>query len=108
MDKTIGQIMTPARERSGFSMNECARKLNISPFHWHQIEREKRVPSEQLLKGIAQLLRIDLSSLKNAANASKKIKIENPSFEEKTVIRWMRERQKAPSDVIKLFEQTWG
>src|ERR1700722_10039311 len=61
--KTLGQFIRDARVASGQSLREFARVLEITPSYQSDIENERRVPSEEVLKKIAGLLSLNYEEL---------------------------------------------
>lgn len=73
----LGELMTPARERLGLSMHECARRIGIAPFYWHQVERNKELPSEKVLKAISRVLCLPYETLNKCLEAARADREEN-------------------------------
>ncbi len=61
--KTLGQVIRDARVAAGQSLREFARTLGITPSYQSDIENDRRIPSEDVLKEIAGLLRLDFEEL---------------------------------------------
>jgi len=61
--KTLGQVIRDARVAAGQSLREFARTLVITPSYQSDIENDRRIPSEDVLKKIAGLLRLDFEEL---------------------------------------------
>ncbi|SRR6266545_1697092 len=61
--KTLGQVIRDARVAAGQSLREFARTLGITPSYQSDIENDRRIPSEDVLKKIAGLLRLDFEEL---------------------------------------------
>jgi transcriptional regulator with XRE-family HTH domain len=61
--KTLGQIIRDARVAAGKSLREFARTLGITPSYQSDIENDRRIPSEDVLKKIADLLNLDFEGL---------------------------------------------
>lgn len=59
--KKLSELITPARERLGLSMHECSRRAGMSAVYWHQVERDKKIPSPQVLKKMCSTLSLDLA-----------------------------------------------
>src|SRR5271165_6071042 len=62
-NKTLGDIIRDARVASGRSLREFARALEITPSYQSDIENDRRVPSEEVLKKIAGLLSLNYEEL---------------------------------------------
>lgn len=105
--QSIGELMTPARERLGLSMNECARRIGISPFFWHQVERNKELPSEEVLKAISRVLCLPHETISEVMESTKKKKADTRAAE-KEVVMWMRQNKLDPRVVLEqLRGTTW-
>src|SRR5438552_4144414 len=61
--KSLGQVIRDARVAAGGSLREFARTLGITPSYQSDIENDRRVPSEEVLKKIAGLLSLDFEGL---------------------------------------------
>src|SRR5437762_1315677 len=62
-NKTLGEVIRNARVASGRSLREFARALEITPSYQSDIENDRRVPSEEVLKKIAGLLNLNYEEL---------------------------------------------
>lgn len=64
MTKTFGDFVREKRDALDLSLREFAKKLgDISPAHISDIENSRRHPSDDLLKKMAQILRVPLEEL---------------------------------------------
>lgn len=61
--KTLGQVIRVARVAAGKSLREFARIVGITPSYQSDIENDRRIPSEDVLKKIAGLLTLDFEAL---------------------------------------------
>jgi transcriptional regulator with XRE-family HTH domain len=61
--KTLGDVIRDARVAGGLSLREYARRLEITPSYQSDIENDRRIPSEEVLKKIAGLLSLDYEEL---------------------------------------------
>ncbi len=61
--KTLGEVIRNARVATGRSLREFARALEITPSYQSDIENDRRVPSEEVLKKIAGLLSLNYEEL---------------------------------------------
>ena len=61
--KTLGEVIREARVSGGRSLREFARTLGITPSYQSDIENDRRIPSEEVLKKIAGLLSLDFKEL---------------------------------------------
>lgn len=60
--KTLGDFIREARTPKG-SLREFAKKLDITPSYLSDIENDRRVPAEDVLRRIADLLELDVNNL---------------------------------------------
>jgi transcriptional regulator with XRE-family HTH domain len=60
--KTLGDVIREARIPKG-SLREYAKKLDITPSYLSDIENDRRVPAEDVLRKIADLLGLDFDEL---------------------------------------------
>lgn len=64
MAKTLGEALRHARvERANLGLRQLAKALDISPTHLSDIENDRRVPSEKVLREIAAELKLDFDAL---------------------------------------------
>lgn len=63
--KTIGRNIRQARVQAGFTQEQTAEKLKISPLHFGRLERGERPASLEQLARIAQVLRVPIAFLLN-------------------------------------------
>src|SRR2546425_11264362 len=83
--KTLGATIRELRDSRDLSLREFAKKLSVSPAHVSDIEKDRRNPSDALLKEIARLLGVhfeDLQKLDRRAPVEdlKRIASQNPTF----------------------------
>lgn len=64
MTPTLGNTIHRARLAKKWSLRRCASTLEISPSYLHDIENDRRVPSDHRLEVIAFLLDLDLDHLR--------------------------------------------
>jgi transcriptional regulator with XRE-family HTH domain len=62
-DQTLGETIQQARIAAGPSLRETAKALGITPSYLSDIENDRRVPSEEVLRTIADRLRLDFDHL---------------------------------------------
>lgn len=62
-EKTLGQVIRDARVAGGTSLREFSRNLGITPSYQSDIENDRRIPSEDVLKKMADALRLDFEEL---------------------------------------------
>lgn len=60
--KTLGDVIREARTPKG-SLREYAKKLGITPSYLSDIENDRRVPAEDVLRKIAELLELGFAEL---------------------------------------------
>lgn len=60
---TLGEYVRQARKRSQRTLRELAQALGITPSYLSDIENDRRVPSQEVLEGLAKHLRLDLDEL---------------------------------------------
>jgi transcriptional regulator with XRE-family HTH domain len=64
---TLGQQIRDARVAAGLSLRALARQLEVAPSYMNDIENDRRVPSEAVLRRIAFELGLDADLLLAAA-----------------------------------------
>jgi transcriptional regulator with XRE-family HTH domain len=62
-NKSLGEVIRDARVASGRGLRDFARILEITPSYQSDIENDRRVPSEVVLKKLATSLRLDFKEL---------------------------------------------
>lgn len=60
---TLGMVIRDARVTSGRSLREFAKQLDITPSYQSDIENDRRVPAEEVLKKTAGLLSLRFEDL---------------------------------------------
>ena len=60
--KSLGELIREARTPKG-SLREFAKKLDITPSYLSDIENDRRIPAENVLRRIADLLGLDFDEL---------------------------------------------
>src|SRR3954451_22331412 len=61
--KTLGEVIRDARVASTKGRREFARELDITPSYQSDIENDRRVPAEDVLKKTADLLGLNFDDL---------------------------------------------
>ena len=61
--QTLGEIVREARIAKGKSLREIAKTLEITPSYMSDIENDRRIPSEDVLRNITTLLDLDFDHL---------------------------------------------
>jgi transcriptional regulator with XRE-family HTH domain len=60
---SVGEIIREARVSQGLKLRELAKRMDIAPSYLSDIENERRVPSEELIRKIASHLSLDFDDL---------------------------------------------
>ncbi len=66
-DKTLGDVIREARVAKALSLRELARRIEGSPSYLNDIEYNRRVPSEDVLRRISRELDLDVDRMLAAA-----------------------------------------
>lgn len=61
--KTLGELIRDGRVEAKKGLREFARELDITPSYQSDIENDRRVPAEDVLKKTADLLGLDFGEL---------------------------------------------
>ena len=64
---SVGHTLREARYRSGYSLRELARLIEIAPAYLSDIERNLRTPTERVLWAIAKRIDVDFDLLMRQA-----------------------------------------
>ena len=64
---SVGDIINRARVRKRLGLRALARELNIAPSYLSDIENDRRVPSETVLRDMARVLELDFDQLMQEA-----------------------------------------
>ena len=64
---SVGDIVNEARVRKRLGLRALARELNIAPSYLSDIENDRRVPSEAVLRDMARVLELDFDQLMQEA-----------------------------------------
>lgn len=67
MANSLGEFLQEKRGAAGFKLREFAKMIGIAPSYLSDIENDRRVPSEEILKKVAQALGLNLSELMGLA-----------------------------------------
>ena len=62
-DKTLGEVVREARTDKSLSLRDLAKRLDKTPSYLSDIENDRRVPSEEVLRNIAVILDLDFNEL---------------------------------------------
>ena len=61
--RTLGEVIRDARVAAGLSLRELAKRLFITPSYQSDIENDRRVPAEDVLRETATALKLDFDDL---------------------------------------------
>ena len=64
---SVGDVINEARVRKRLGLRALARELNIAPSYLSDIENDRRVPSETVLRDMARVLELDFDKLMQEA-----------------------------------------
>lgn len=80
--KSLGDVLRDARISKDLGLRELARSLSKSPSYLSDIENDRRVPSEEVLGELAELLDLDFEELMALAgrlgDATRRLVEKNP------------------------------
>jgi transcriptional regulator with XRE-family HTH domain len=60
---TLGEVIHDARARLKLSLRDVTKRLAITPSYLSDIENDRRIPSEEVLRKLASLLNLDPDDL---------------------------------------------
>lgn len=66
-NQSLGEVLRAARGERGLKLRAFAKDLDISPTHLSDVENDRRVPSEDLLRAIATRLGLDFDAIMSLA-----------------------------------------
>lgn len=66
-NETLGDRVRVARVAAGWSLRDLAKRVDKTPSYLSDIENDRRVPSEDTLQGLSQILGLDFDELMAAA-----------------------------------------
>ena len=61
--KSLGEVIRKARVAKGWTLREFAKKAGITPSYQSDIENDRRVPAEDLVRRVAELLDLHFDDL---------------------------------------------
>ena len=61
--KSLGDVIREARVAKGWSLREFVKKLGITPSYQSDIENDRRIPAEDVLRRSAELLDLEFTKL---------------------------------------------
>lgn len=62
-NRTLGDILRDARIDLDLSLRDLSKKLAVTPSYLSDIENNRRVPAEEVLRSMAETLRLDFDEL---------------------------------------------
>jgi transcriptional regulator with XRE-family HTH domain len=62
-DRTLGEFLRDARVAADLSLRDLAKQLDVSPSYLSDIENDRRVPAEDVLRALAEHLTLDADTL---------------------------------------------
>jgi transcriptional regulator with XRE-family HTH domain len=105
--KRLGEIIRDARVEAKRGLRDLARELDITPSYLSDIENDRRVPADDVMKRIATLLKLDFDELMAVAGRfgedAERYLRRNP--EAGKLFRKISEQNLSESDVKKLSEK---
>ena len=63
LNKSCGEVIREARVARGLSLRELARRIEITPSYLSDIENDRRVPAEEILRALSTELELDFDDL---------------------------------------------
>lgn len=63
LNKTLGEVIRDRRVEKDLSLRDLAKLINIAPSYLSDIENDRRVPAEEIIRNIAQVLDLDADDL---------------------------------------------
>lgn len=58
--KTVGEVIAEARQHSGLSLRELAKRISIHFTYLADIEKNRRPPTEKVIKGLSEQKELNL------------------------------------------------
>lgn len=103
---TLGSRIRERRVEQGISLRELARRREITPSYLSDIENDRRVPAEEVLRSIAKELELPFDELTGLAG---RIDQQTEEYLRRqptaaTLFRRLRERGMGQADIEKLIE----
>lgn len=105
--RKLSELITPARGRLGLSMHECSRRSGISAVYWHQIERDKNIPSPEVLKKVCRVLGLDYELAADICDHKKELR-EQRKFAAKDLVAWLFDEGMDLEDCMENFRERYG
>jgi len=62
-DKSLGEVVRDGRLAKQWSLRDLAKRVEKTPSYLSDIENDRRVPAEEMLKDLARLLDLDFNDL---------------------------------------------
>ncbi len=65
--ETLGEKIRRARISNGFGLRELARQVDKAPSYLSDIEHDRRIPSEAVLRDVCKILSLDIDEMLSLA-----------------------------------------
>lgn len=106
-NRTLGEVIHDARTKLGLSLRDITKKLNITPSYLSDIENDRRIPSEEVLKKLASLLDLEHDDLMARAGRfgddAVRYMMKTPATG--VLLRRLAQEQASPETVQELIKQ---
>ncbi len=106
-ERTLGEIIREGRLAKKLGLRELARELDITPLYLSDIENDRRVPSEDVLRKLAARLDLDVDHLLAMAgrfgDAAERFMKRNPSVG--VLFRRISENNLKADDIQRLVDE---
>jgi len=106
-ERTLGDILREARLAKGRGLRELAKELEITPSYLSDIENDRRVPSEEVLRKLAALIALDVDHVLALAGrfgeAAERYMKRNPSVG--VLFRRISDNKLKEDEIQKLVDQ---
>lgn len=63
MERTVGELLRGKRKQYNLGLKDVAEKISVSVMYVSEIERDKKVPSDEVIRKIAELYSIEEKQL---------------------------------------------
>jgi transcriptional regulator with XRE-family HTH domain len=63
IELSLGQVVREARGRAGLSLRELSKRISKTPSYLSDIENDRRVPSEEVLRGLGSVLHLQFDDM---------------------------------------------
>lgn len=94
INKTLGEIIRDKRIEKYLSLRDLAKLISIAPSYLSDIENDRRVPAEEIIRNIVQALDLDADDLMAGilTQDNKRIAWDDRNWTPATGARWGRVR----------------